>query len=84
MRGMRPEGRLHWSELLGGQPSVARSIHRAFCPARSLLARPPACCPPARLQLLVKGPKERLPLEQVLQHPWIVANADPAVLARPT
>jgi hypothetical protein len=41
---------------------------------------PPACL----LQLLVKSPKDRLPLEQVLQHPWITANADPAVLARAT
>ena len=35
-------------------------------------------------QLLVKNPKDRMPLEQVLQHPWITANADPAVLARAT
>ncbi|EFN58145.1 hypothetical protein CHLNCDRAFT_34300 [Chlorella variabilis] len=35
-------------------------------------------------QLLVKDPKERLPLGQVLQHPWIQAHADPAVLARAT
>lgn len=36
------------------------------------------------VQLLVKKPADRLPLEQVLQHPWIQANADPAVLARAT
>ncbi|PSC72353.1 Serine threonine-kinase Aurora-1 [Micractinium conductrix] len=35
-------------------------------------------------KLLVKNPKERMPLEQVLQHPWILANADPAVLQRAT
>ncbi|KAL4441525.1 hypothetical protein ABPG77_002029 [Micractinium sp. CCAP 211/92] len=35
-------------------------------------------------RLLVKKPADRLPLEQVLQHPWIQANADPAVLARAT
>ncbi|KAI7841735.1 hypothetical protein COHA_004601 [Chlorella ohadii] len=35
-------------------------------------------------RLLVKNPKDRMPLEQVLQHPWITANADPAVLARAT
>ncbi|PRW56777.1 Serine threonine- kinase Aurora-1 [Chlorella sorokiniana] len=35
-------------------------------------------------KLLVKNPKDRMPLEQVLQHPWITANADPAVLARAT
>lgn len=35
-------------------------------------------------QLLVKNPKDRMPLEQVLQHPWITGNADPAVLARAT
>lgn len=31
-------------------------------------------------QLLVKHPKERLELHNVLQHPWIIGNADPAVL----
>lgn len=35
-------------------------------------------------KLLVKTPAQRLPLQQVLQHPWILANADPAVLARAT
>lgn len=51
--------------------------------ARALSSRPfrPALAP---LQLLVKKPADRLPLEQVLQHPWIQANADPAVLARAT
>lgn len=29
-------------------------------------------------QLLVKDSAQRLPLEQVLTHPWIVANADPS------
>ena len=27
------------------------------------------------LQLLVRDPKQRLALEQVLQHPWIVGQA---------
>lgn len=31
-------------------------------------------------KLLVKHPKERLELHNVLQHPWIIGNADPAVL----
>jgi hypothetical protein len=31
-------------------------------------------------QLLVKHPKERMELHNVLQHPWIVGNANPAVL----
>lgn len=45
---------------------------------------PPSHWPNAsHLQLLVKKPADRLPLEQVLQHPWIQANADPAVLSRP-
>ena len=34
-------------------------------------------------QLLIKVPQHRLPLEQVVQHPWIQAHADAAVLARP-
>ncbi|KAL4858631.1 Serine/threonine-protein kinase Aurora-2 [Chlorella vulgaris] len=33
-------------------------------------------------KLLVKDPKDRLPLEQVLQHPWILANDDPDLLKR--
>ncbi len=32
------------------------------------------------LQLLMKHPKERLELRNVLQHPWIIGNADPSVL----
>lgn len=32
------------------------------------------------LQLLMKHPKERLELHNVLQHPWIIGNADPSVL----
>lgn len=44
----------------------------------------PSACAPWFMQLLVKKPADRLPLEQVLQHPWIQANADPAVLARAT
>jgi hypothetical protein len=31
------------------------------------------------LQLLQKEPTQRLPLPQVLEHPWIVANAEQAV-----
>jgi aurora kinase, other len=34
-------------------------------------------------RLLVRAPAERLPLSEVLTHPWIVANADPKVLAAP-
>ena len=34
----------------------------------------------AAMQLLVKDPRERLALNQVEQHPWIKANADPAIL----
>ena len=30
------------------------------------------------IQLLVKDSSQRLPLEKVLTHPWIVANADPS------
>lgn len=32
-------------------------------------------------QLLVKEPAQRLELAKVAEHPWIKANADPAVLA---
>ena len=32
------------------------------------------------LQLLKKDPKERLELRQLLQHPWIVGNADTSTL----
>jgi hypothetical protein len=39
---------------------------------------------PCLLQLLCKVPQQRLPLDQVLRHPWIQANADAAILARPT
>lgn len=35
-------------------------------------------------KLLVKTPASRMPLEQVLRHPWILNNADAAVLSRPT
>ena len=31
---------------------------------------------PRRAQLLTKVPRERLPLAQVLQHPWIVGTAE--------
>eukprot|EP00243_Klebsormidium_subtile_P013813 TRINITY_DN9388_c0_g1_i1.p1 TRINITY_DN9388_c0_g1~~TRINITY_DN9388_c0_g1_i1.p1 ORF type:complete len:347 (+),score=92.39 TRINITY_DN9388_c0_g1_i1:560-1600(+) len=29
-------------------------------------------------KLLIKDPKQRMPLQQVLQHPWILANAEPS------
>lgn len=32
-------------------------------------------------RLLVKEPRQRMPMAQVLDHPWIKGNADPAVLA---
>lgn len=32
-------------------------------------------------KLLVRNPEERLTIQQVLEHPWIRAHADPAVLA---
>ena len=35
-------------------------------------------------RLLVKAPADRLPLERVLKHPWILVNADKAVLGRAT
>lgn len=35
-------------------------------------------------KLLVKSPADRLPLSQVLSHPWIRANAEQAVLNRST
>jgi aurora kinase len=35
-------------------------------------------------QLLIKVPADRMPLEEVLHHPWILANADSAVLNRKT
>ena len=50
----------------------------------SHFVRPCHPLPSCLVQLLVKSPKDRMPLEQVLQHPWITANADPAVLARAT
>ena len=34
-------------------------------------------------QLLVKKPDERLPLRDVLCHPWIVANAEPSGIPLP-
>lgn len=34
-------------------------------------------------KLLVKQPASRLRLEYVLQHPWILSNAEPSVLQRP-
>eukprot|EP00898_Chlorokybus_atmophyticus_P006789 jgi/Chlat1/7110/Chrsp57S06794 len=34
------------------------------------------------VKLLAKDPKQRLPLAKVLQHPWIVANADPSGTTR--
>jgi PIN domain nuclease of toxin-antitoxin system len=56
-------------DLLTHTADLTRDLHiRRSCP----------------LQLLVKSPKDRLPLEQVLQHPWIIANADPVVLTRAT
>jgi len=33
-------------------------------------------------KLLTKVPSDRLPLDQVLQHGWIQANADPTILSR--
>lgn len=35
-------------------------------------------------KLLVRNPADRLPLGEVLRHPWIAAMADPTVLARST
>lgn len=32
------------------------------------------------VQLLRKNPKDRVELHMVLQHPWIIGNADPSVL----
>lgn len=61
---------------------------RACHTSAHLLAPPPphAHSHPLSLpflpQLLVKDPAARLPLSQVLTDPWIVENADPAVLAR--
>lgn len=40
------------------------------------------CFPAACLQLLVKSPSQRLRLEKVFEHPWIMNNADPAVVFR--
>lgn len=51
---------------------------------RPLALTAPSTTAPCAPQLLVKNPKDRMPLEQVLQHPWITGNADPAVLARAT
>lgn len=31
-------------------------------------------------QLLMKDPSQRLELEQLLKHPWILENADPTAL----
>ena len=33
------------------------------------------------LQLLVRNPKARLPLKQVLEHPWILGHAQGSPLA---
>lgn len=30
------------------------------------------------LQILVKDPSKRLPLTKILEHPWIIKNADPS------
>jgi aurora kinase len=35
-------------------------------------------------KLLMRNPADRLPLAEVIRHPWIAATADPAVLARTT
>lgn len=34
-------------------------------------------------QLLVKKPEERLPLTDVLRHPWIIENAEPSGIPLP-
>jgi hypothetical protein len=34
------------------------------------------------LQMLVKNSAHRLPLHKVLEHPWIVQNADPSGVYR--
>ena len=64
-------------------PETHAGLHQALLPVRMLL-------PCTRdlgihvdlcyVQLLVKHPKERMELHNVLQHPWIVGNANPAVL----
>lgn len=58
---------------------IASLAHQGIPQPSSLLHTPLLA-----MQLLVKNPRDRLPLEQVLRHPWIQANADPAVLARAT
>lgn len=42
-------------------------------------AAPAECCA-MPVQLLVRDPRQRLPLRQVLEHPWIAGQAGSAVL----
>lgn len=35
------------------------------------------------LQLLQHNPSRRLPLREVLKHPWIIENADPTRVPKP-
>ena len=35
------------------------------------------------LQLLQHNPSRRLPLREVLKHPWIIENADPTRIPKP-
>lgn len=63
----------------GGRPPSCSCLLLSVTRPAGFLTHPPPL--PLR-QLLVKEREQRLTLDRVLQHEWIVANADPAVLAR--
>ena len=82
--------RCTWSMLSSIASRTICSVRLEFAPASGNIVRSPLTFPAKPVvseamqdlitQLLVKDPRERLALNEVEAHPWIVAHADPAVL----
>ena len=66
-------------EISIGLPACTQAAAAHACKLGvTLTVTPCGACP---LQLLVRNPKQRLPLQQVLEHPWIVGHAQSSLLA---
>lgn len=66
---------------LGGAtcPAATHSLSRGAVHARGACTVPSPPWPQHLISSLLKrDPEERLPLQQVLSHPWIVRHVDPA------
>jgi len=77
-------GVLCYEFLFGSPPFEAEGhseTYRRILKVDLVFPASPACSPEAQSlirALLMKEPRERLPLEEVLRHPWILAHAHPS------